>query len=386
MKPAASSVRAQRGFSMVELMVAAMIGLIGTIVIFQVFAVFEGQKRTTTSSGDAQQNGLLALVSLEREARMAGYGLSYVPLLGCNTAAYDATGARDFNFLLTALQLTEGAAGGPDQITMLYGSSNSLVAPPKLLVSSAVGALSTRVNNAYGYQGPAGGQPGDVIIVGEAGKNCSMRQISSIVGDTLNHDGVDRYNKAGGLPVAYSVWDNTSQSGGVAYTLGRAPVLSTYSLGRSDGNAALPSEELMFVNTFLGTTTTSIVDSIVQFQAQYGFDENGNGVLEATEWRDPCPNPAELPKGGPPAVCAAATATDWSRVLSVRLAVVARSMQPERPDPATGVCNTTAAALPWTGGNIVLTGYVGAEPNWQCYRYRVFETSVPVRNLIWTPQ
>ena len=42
---------AMRGFSLVEIMVAMVIGLIAVIVIFQVFAVFERQKRTSTGAG-----------------------------------------------------------------------------------------------------------------------------------------------------------------------------------------------------------------------------------------------------------------------------------------------------------------------------------------------
>ena len=45
------------GFSLVELMVAVVIGLIGTLVMFQVFAVSEGQKRTTASGGDGDGDG-----------------------------------------------------------------------------------------------------------------------------------------------------------------------------------------------------------------------------------------------------------------------------------------------------------------------------------------
>jgi type IV pilus assembly protein PilW len=37
------------GMSMVELMVAMVIGLLGVIVIFQVFALNEGVRRSTTS-------------------------------------------------------------------------------------------------------------------------------------------------------------------------------------------------------------------------------------------------------------------------------------------------------------------------------------------------
>ena len=45
----------QQGFSIVELMVAVVISLVATLVIFETFAVSEGIKRTSTSGGDAQE-------------------------------------------------------------------------------------------------------------------------------------------------------------------------------------------------------------------------------------------------------------------------------------------------------------------------------------------
>jgi type IV pilus assembly protein PilW len=75
-----------------------------------------------------------------------------------------------------------------------------------------------------------------------------------------------------------------------------------------------------------------------------------------------------------------ATATDWSRVLALRIALVARSNLAERPDATTGLCTTTTVdPLTWTGGTLTIS----ADPNWKCYRYRVFETTVPLRNMIW---
>ena len=73
--------RLSRGFTLVEIMVGVLIGLIGTVVIFQVFAVSEGQKRTTTGAGDAQQNGVFALFQVERDLRTAGFGLAHLPVL-----------------------------------------------------------------------------------------------------------------------------------------------------------------------------------------------------------------------------------------------------------------------------------------------------------------
>jgi len=65
------------GFSLVEILVAMVIALLGTIIIFQVFAVSEGIRRTSTSGGDAQQFGALALFTLERDVRVAGYGKQF---------------------------------------------------------------------------------------------------------------------------------------------------------------------------------------------------------------------------------------------------------------------------------------------------------------------
>jgi type IV pilus assembly protein PilW len=57
----------QHGFSLIEIMVGVVIGLIAVLVIYQVFAAAEGIKRNTTSAGDAQQNGLLSSFMLTVE-------------------------------------------------------------------------------------------------------------------------------------------------------------------------------------------------------------------------------------------------------------------------------------------------------------------------------
>ena len=46
----------QRGFGLVEIMVGILIGMLMVLIIFQVYTVSEGQKRTVTSASDAQQN------------------------------------------------------------------------------------------------------------------------------------------------------------------------------------------------------------------------------------------------------------------------------------------------------------------------------------------
>jgi type IV pilus assembly protein PilW len=74
----------------------------------------------------------------------------------------------------------------------------------------------------------------------------------------------------------------------------------------------------------------------------------------------------------------------------VRVAVVARSAQPEKPAAGLGApCDTTTVAPTWSGNTGIARSFdlstipLPAGVTWQCYRYRVFETTVPLRNWIW---
>src|SRR5215813_5286868 len=81
----------ERGFSMIELMIAMVIGLIGVIIIFQVFEVSEGIKRTTTSGGDSEQNGAIAMYVLEHDIRNSGMGFNDTQWAGCSMVGWDNT-------------------------------------------------------------------------------------------------------------------------------------------------------------------------------------------------------------------------------------------------------------------------------------------------------
>src|SRR5258708_27508285 len=104
----------ERGFSMVELLVAMLIGLIGMIIIFQVFEVSESIKRSTTSGGDAQQNGAIPPYSIERDFKNAGMGFNDTTFSGCHIVGYHNKRAPpDFPPARVTLKLA------PDFITSL---------------------------------------------------------------------------------------------------------------------------------------------------------------------------------------------------------------------------------------------------------------------------
>lgn len=391
--------RLSRGFTLVELMVGVLIGLIGTVVIFQVFAVSEGQKRTTAGSSDAQQNGVFGLFQIERDARMAGYGLNHLALLGCTVNGYYEPGGATMQFKLVPVEIVNGVGGAPDQIRLAFGNSDLFMAPAQFDADANTSQANYKLKNKFGFN------EGDLIIAAEAGKPCTLAQVSTkpnsqreIVhnsGTYTNPQGGQeptQYNRPGGLPPpmgqSYKEWDPVSGTGGLLYNLGAAPTVVTYLIQNS---------QLAVTNNLtpgVPTATAAIADGVVQLQAQYGYDGDADGFISPTantavdvnlaanadQWADNMP--------------AGATATHWARVIAIRLVVTARSITPERPNPATGVCDATTAQPRWIApapagappGIELDVKSAFADPNeWMCYRYRTFEVVVPLRNILWYP-
>ena len=91
-----SSQRQQRGVSLVEILIGVTIGVIGILAIFQTVAVWNKHTQTTTSGGDAQIAGTLALFNLERDLKQAGHGFSTAlpQIMGCPVTGVDLNPAR----------------------------------------------------------------------------------------------------------------------------------------------------------------------------------------------------------------------------------------------------------------------------------------------------
>jgi type IV pilus assembly protein PilW len=356
-----------RGLSLVELLVASAIGIIASLAIFQVFAVFEGQKRTTTSGGEAQTSGTLALYSIERDVRQGGYGFNTPDLVGCTLQGWDQqAGAALAPSPLVPALITQGAgsmagvAGAPDTIAVAYGNGNALPGPVNILINSlgVSDDFIKLVNALFGFR------PGDLVVIAEAGKPCTLAQVSQIppatgdntklnlqagtyvspfTGATLN----TRYNNPAGLGTAYT-------TNGKVYHLGPTPSIKIFSVQ----NGQLVSQALG------EAAATPLFDNVVQLQAQYGKDLTNDGVVDAFDEVTPV-NSAE-----------------WAAVLALRVAIVARSglYEKEEVSPPTIRLWEDSANPPTTTGPVwTLTA------DERHYRYKVFHTVVPLRNMIWRP-
>ena len=379
------------GFSLIEILVGMVMGLISMLIVMQVFATFEGQKRTTTSGSDAQTNGGIALYTIERDIRMSGYGFS--DALGCtvNTAINTAINRNPAgpSFVLAPVTITQGVGGLPDTISVMASNKQNWSEP----VSGSDHSLTP---TSFAAGSTLGMAPNDLIIayetyLGVLIKPCTMFQVSNtspVINPVSHTSGM--WNSGLVFPSPdYSVNSMLMNVGSL--------MVHYYSL---DANSNLVTQEYdSSTNTGLGATdpVQTLFPDVVNLQAQYGFDTRSTTAVAVACPTNTSSGQCSIVNTWSDTMIDAdgsgvtGDAGDIGRIYAVRFAVVARSGLKEKPDPATGLCNTTSASNnpdnrpSWANGIIDVSKNPDgtANPDWMCYRYKTFETVVPLRNAIW---
>jgi type IV pilus assembly protein PilW len=370
------STKRQSGFTLIELMIGVLIGLMASLAVTHVLVNSEGQKRTTTSGSDAQVNGALALATLQRALQPAGYGFTTTPnVIGCTlTAVFGGAAVADFPTHLVPISITDGASGAPDSIRILASGKNSYSVPLRITAPG-----NTTTNYPVGSVG--GITAGDLVIAANAISGapsvpCRVLQVTAtpITLPEVVHGPASGWNAG---PPAAGVYPD----GGALINMG-TPMDVTYSIT----GGALTVRSLTLDDTTSEPdygAATELFPNIVQLQALYGKDTNadGNGKVDSVDtWDNVTPT----------------TLAQWQQVIAVRIAVVARNSQYEKED-------VTNANVAWDVGNAgtvagsaacVTTSGVASKcltikiddlgDDWKRYRYRLFETIVPLRNMLWT--
>jgi type IV pilus assembly protein PilW len=384
-----------RGFSLVELLVSVVVGLLALMFATKLFVVSEQNRESSLGGSDSMQNGVQALFSISRDVAQAGWGLNDPMIAGCNTVFSDTRGYQlsmatrsDVAAPITpmAAVLIEANGAAPDRISLYAGTS--LSGTGSVGLSKDYGGETTISVDRIAF----GFLSGDAVLAVPEASNgvaigCALAQVASaptmVTGvQTLSiAAGASRFNRAGGLGQNYRA--------GVTrlFNLGPAEALSFHTWSVANGFLQLRAANMGNASA----TPQPVIDNLVSLKAQYGFDtraafnpENGMQVSEWSASMIDADN--DLVTGGP---------GDYQRIAAVRIAVVARSRTPQKPD-ADGSCNATPDK-PTVFVNSSPAGVVAPAPvavdvdvgvggiDWKCYRYRVFETIVPMRNLAWRP-
>jgi type IV pilus assembly protein PilW len=122
----------------------------------------------------------------------------------------------------------------------------------------------------------------------------------------------------------------------------------------------------------------SIASNIVSLRAQYGRDTAGAGTMDGIVDVYDQALPANPPPVAP--VAPATTFCAWTRITALRFVLVARSVQYEALNGVPTLVTQQAPTWDGAAGNPI---NLISDPNWMSYRYKTFQTTVPLRNSSW---
>ena len=370
-RAASGSRAASSGFTIIEIMVGLAIGLLTLLAIYQLFATSEGRRRTVAAVSQAQSAGAMALFSIERDIRSAGLGFASLDTtyLGCTvTASNSARTPVTFQFPLQPVEIKDGR-----ELRVMTGSSGNMFTGARYN-ASANGEFKMAKSNA-------GFQPGDVMI-GTNDSNsaqCLMMEVTKGAGSTVTLPAsttVEAYTGVEHKDTSYSSFytnqavqatrngtsnnildaSSTSLGEGVIFSLGPKPTLTVWSL--QDG-------QLTRYNFLYETDTArvAVAQDVLIMAAEYGYDRDGSGKIDQSdEWTATTPAAPEL-----------------GRLIAVRVAILVRTSQFERDEVTTVNPRWANGSKEFDLSAVSSTG----DTNWKHYRYRVYESVIPLRNTIW---
>ena len=367
----------QQGFTIVELMVGVFIGLISVLIVSQVLVVNESQKRTTTAGSDSLVNSALALYAIERDGKNAGYGIASVAsLVGCEIRAINDkfNGGAVMNWILTPAIITNGSNGAPDTLRFLASAKMGINLPTTITEPHPPEAANFFVNSDVGIS------EGDLMIAVPAGgcvTGTSWATVIQVTKDAVNNPNPNGQGQGLNQVLHNSGKSDWNPSGGANIMPDGGYLKGDYltNLGQmSDRSYTIANNALQLTeNSTNGMGTISVLQPhIIQLQAQYGKDTDGDAINcnSISTWDNTTP---------------ASNDAAWQKICAVRVAIVARSNQWEKEEVT--VDDTTCTnprAVCWYGGQIsgLNSGNTNAD-DWKHYRYKVFQTVIPFRNLIW---
>jgi type IV pilus assembly protein PilW len=344
--------------TLLELIIGLAISLVGLLAISGVLQGFNTQKRTTVGNSDAQVIGGVASYMIQRDLRRAGYGANSEPALGCSLHLTDPLGGPS----PLRLDPVRIVAGATDQVTITHGQSRHGTYYATLNSKYNGDGAPFAVDNGYGFTA------GDLLVVGPATVTeadgtpiCGMYRVSAVPDAAHLSHAVGAYNSAAVNLLAFN-------AGAKVYSFGlSAPPNGTPAeLPEQVTYAVNANKELTMSSRATNFAPVAIGEQIVMLRAYYCKDTLNAAASTINVCDQVIPT----------------TPAAWRQVLAVRIAVVARSGAPD-------AAAVTAAPLQlWSsmklpGGGVLAPVTMPLTDDETHYRYRVYDSLVPIRNLIW---
>ena len=321
----------QRGFTLVEILIALVIGLILTAGIIQVFTSTRQSNRVHEAISRMQENGRMALEVISRDVRMADFW-------GCAATSFNITNnlnsanAGFIDFSDGGIAGTDGGGNSPDSIVIRGGNSSGLSLEPPYGPQASANVKVSAGNDL---------QQGDIVLLSD----CQQGDIFQISNSNPGNTGTVVHNTGSTTtPGNYNASNPGCPGGGNAHCLSKVygSDATLFTVTQTTFNIATGSEG----EPALFRNGVEFLDGVENLQIVYGEDTDGDSV--ANYYVD------------------AGSVVDMDRVISVRFAVVVRSDNDGLNDGAAQTYNLLGTNI--TAGDTRLR--------------QVYTTTVTVRNRI----
>lgn len=376
----------QRGMTLIELLVAMVIGLGVTLAITSMLIASENHKRTTTSTNDAEQTGAYSFNSLTELLTGAGSGIAESArsvsrgLLGCRinagaflprTTPFPAPFSTLFlagvtNTLKVApLLIAKNQSDAGSDVLVLMSGSGSAGGVSRQITGSGT-ATTVILDNTVGFS------TSDLVLVSQSGvTDCLVEQVASVTSPSLSLGGT--YYTTGATT---SIASLSSSTASWVTPIGNAAANNVqFELIGVGANRTLYSYDLLqnlnLVQGSGGDVSQAIADGVQEMHAIYGISSLANNIQD--QWAGPS-------DAGYDIVTVMNAPAVMQTILAVRVALVLRGEYYDKNvvSPATltlfsGYTNASGTSLQQT---------VNLSATDQHYRYRVFEFTVPLRDMI----
>jgi len=337
--------RPARGVSLVELMIGLVIGLLVSLAALSSLRIFNNSQRQGAVAGSGMLNAVSALGAIKNDVAVAGLGFFDGRLPLCDRLNLSVGASPVVNGTAFApLRITRTL--GNDQLDVFYGTD--VAAGSNLPLHAATdGSNSQTLSTLPAIAGQA------VLLAPSTTGLCTVRSVTAVTAGTVDTPQLLAYANAGTHNQAVFTTAPAYDAKARVTLLG-ALVWHRYRLDA--GN-------LVLEQPLLGTTAV-LVRNVIGLRAEYGVSTAGGSTLE--NWQ----NAGDAGWGS-------LTAANIGQVRALRLGLLVRSPQREKPEPG-GQCQTTAAKPTLFGATV--------EPDvsdWGCFRFRSATLVVPLRNLVW---
>ncbi|MDR2173575.1 MAG: PilW family protein [Burkholderiales bacterium] len=347
----------QKGFSLVELMVGVVVGMLAIYASYRIFENVETNYRATETTNEVQMAGLYATFAVSQELSNAGAGVmsNFESLRACPAMPFPTAGATSSNLSLYPLPAAIIPTDDEflDDLFAFYGTGRFTDLPMSVIAVDPSGVKLS-------LQAPLGLMAGSVLVAATGG--CAAFSADGVTVPDSN--GVITVTVGAGQSLAGVV-----SAGNSLIDLGNAVRRRFF----VDGNETLQMQ-VWQVNSSVGnnnwhvTRTIPIASNVVAFKAQYGVASVPGKAVDT--WMAPDATTLDQIVGGTPSV---------RDIKAVRFGMIVRAAE---PDPTlAGAPNYTETLL---GGSVSvpLTVSEGSPPLFG-WRYRKYETTVALQNTIW---